>query len=236
MSKYNFLNKNNAAKIASIVFSMLFVSIQFGCEKLIEVPAPVNSLTSESVYSDDISAAAVLTGIYGTMAPFGGPIYAAGIRNISLSRGLTADELILFGGAANNKRDLVECYLNKITVGSPNTSVGNWSEFYRNIYIANLALEKIGAATTLTPAVKQQLMGEAKFIRAFCYFYLVNQYGDVPLTTTSDYRVNATISRSPNAKVYEQIIADLTGAQQQLSDDYRAADIKTSSTERIRPN
>ncbi len=84
-----------------------------------------------------------------------------------------------------------------------------WSEIYKHVYTVNVALEGLSKSSTLTPAVKQQLMGEAKFLRAFFYFYLVNLYGDVPLVLTSDYKANSQLARTPGNLIYQQIIADL---------------------------
>lgn len=55
-----------------------------------------------------------------------------------------------------------------------------WGGVYNYIFSCNAAIEGLNKSTRLTPSVKQQLIGEAKFIRAFFYFYLVNVYGDVP--------------------------------------------------------
>lgn len=67
-------------------------------------------------------------------------------------------------------------------------------------------------------------MGEAKFIRAFCYFYLVNLFGDVPLELSSVYQENQSIARSSAAKVYSQIIDDLNGAIDSLDYAYTSSD------------
>src|SRR6202035_135276 len=84
-------------------------------------------------------------------------------------------------------------------------------------------------------AVKQQLTGEAKFIRAFCYFYLTNLFGDVPLILSSCYTGNALASRTARQLVYAQISTDLTDAQVELSDQYLLGD-NTQGAERVRPN
>jgi len=83
--------------------------------------------------------------------------------------------------------------------------------------------------------VKNQLVGEAKFMRAFLNFYAVNLYGDIPIVTSTDYNVNNVIKRSPATAVYQAIIADLIAAQAVLTDDYRDAG-NLSTTEKIRPN
>jgi hypothetical protein len=82
----------------------------------------------------------------------------------------------------------------------------------------------------VTYPVKQQLRGEALFIRAFCHFYLVNLYGDVPWVATTEYKDNMRISRTPKDTVYRKIIEDLQAAQRLLgSEDYITG-------ERVRPN
>jgi hypothetical protein len=68
--------------------------------------------------------------------------------------------------------------------------------------------------------VRNQLTGEAKFMRAFFHFYLVNLFGPVPLVTSPDYKVNATISRSDTIAVYKQILSDLKDASALLSANY----------------
>jgi hypothetical protein len=80
----------------------------------------------------------------------------------------------------------------------------------------------LNQSQTLTPSLKDQLLGEAKFVRALTYFYLVNLFGDVPmpLTPDADYATNATLPRTPAADVWKQIITDLKEAQAQLPATY----------------
>ncbi len=206
------------------------------CKKLVEVPAPSTELSSDNVYTTDATAAAVLTGVYTEIA-LSSPLLAENIDALSLVSGLSADELTLYGGSANENTALVLFYQNKLSAGL-STAAGSsiWSDFYADIYIVNIALERLQASTTLTPVVKQQLMGEAEFMRAFFYFYLVNLYGDVPLITSSNYTGNATMNRTPTFQVYNQIVVDLNDAQNRLTAGYVGADAMTGTTERVRPN
>jgi len=63
-------------------------------------------------------------------------------------------------------------------------------------------------------------MGEALFCRSLCYFYLTNLFGDVPMATTTNYRVNALLPNTSSSLVYQQIVADLQTAQGLLSPSY----------------
>src|SRR5439155_24411561 len=125
-----------------------------------------------------------------------------------------------YSGATNNSVSYY--YQNALTDNNLNNP-DFWTVFYQTIFAANAAIEGLSASETLTPAVKQQLSGEVKFIRAFCYFYLVNLYGDVPLAIRTDYKMNSKLVRTPKAQVYQQIISDLTEAQNLLNPRYISA-------------
>jgi hypothetical protein len=236
MKKYTL---NRAAGIVIKNSCLILIAIlpfeQSGCKKLVTVESPITSLTSTNVYNNDATAAAVLTGIYTSLSQYN---YQPGtsFNSISLASGLSADELTLAGGSSNSNTLLAQFYLNALTAGNVTVPQGMWSVFYSNIYTVNVAIERLAESNSLTPIVKQQLTGEAKFVRAFCYFYLTNLYGAVPLTTNSDFTVNALLSRSAPTLVYQQIIADLKAAQSLLSNDYVASDAESSTTERVRPN
>ena len=59
---------------------------------------------------------------------------------------------------------------------------------------------------------KAQLLAQAKFLRAFCYFHLVETFGDVPLHLEFINEPSSADSRQPIADVYDAIIKDLTEA------------------------
>jgi starch-binding outer membrane protein, SusD/RagB family len=209
---------------------------QTSCTKWTEVDSPPTSLTSDNVYQNDATANAVLIGLYASLSSVS-PLRVQTFNSISIANALSADELTLHGGASNVNTNLVAFYLNKLTSGTPTTSLQSiWNDTYSKIYAVNVALEKLENSTGLTSIVKQQLTGEAKFLRGLFYFYLVNLYGDVPLVISSDYRENSQLSRSPKSKVYDQILSDLTDAQNLLSENFVGANAKGTSNERIRPS
>lgn len=219
-----------------VVLAVVWTSL-LSCKKMVEVPAPPTGLTSENIYTDDATAASVLTAIYTSMASNGQLVSDFNLKQLSLLGSLSADELTLFGGASSPHAVFVRYYQNQLLAGAANVRPTTiWVTVYSHIYIVNLALERLTASTTLTPVVKSQLLGEAHFLRAFYYFYLVNLYGAVPLAVTSDYRINNELRRADISAVYEQIAADLVQAKTLLRDNYVAADANSSATDRARPN
>jgi hypothetical protein len=94
-----------------------------------------------------------------------------------------------------------------------------WKAPYSYIYQCNICIEGLQKSTGVSAGVKNRLTGEVQFVRALCYFYLVNLYGDVPLVLSSNAEVNAVLSRSSISDVYVQIVADLQAAGSLLSND-----------------
>jgi hypothetical protein len=209
----------------TIIFLVILSLSSVSCKKLVEIDSPVTKFDAEKVYLKDQTAIAVITSIYQQMSNEG---IFQGTNSISLVLGVTSDELKDHSGAGL----LANAYQNDYS----SLDVPFWSRLYSLIYTTNTAITGINASTTLSPNVQKQLLGEAKFMRAFLYFYLTNLWGDIPLVLTNDYRNSASISKSSQPKVYQQIIEDLNEARTLLSSEYLLSDLKTPTSERIRPN
>lgn len=219
--------KENGINWAEILL-LIYFSLASSCKKLVEVQAPINSLSSADVYSNDATAIAAVTSIYSTIS-YNGP-YSSSLDGMSGLAELSADELTLYSGVTGTAFNLY--YKNALT---NNGQTDFWTGIYPLIYIANSALQGLNGNSSLTPAVQQQLIGEAKFCRAFCYFYLVNLYGDVPLVLTTNYTINATLPRAPSAEIWNQIIEDLHDAEGILSPNYLDGTLSNSTSDRVRP-
>jgi len=217
----------------AVLIPLLFI---LSCKKLVTIDPPITGVSNLTVYNDDASAISAVTGIYANMAKAGS--YATGNGSISMLSGLSADEFTLYSGATAGST-AYPYYKNQLAIGNGLVYVSFWPYLYSSIYVCNAAVEGLTASSTLTPAVKKQLLGEVKFTRAFCYLYLVNLFGDVPLPLSPEFRVTERLPRSPKASVYAQIIKDLTDAQGLLADGYTMADGMTlytpGSEQRVRP-
>jgi len=88
---------------------------------------------------------------------------------------------------------------------------------YTGISRANIVIGRIGDVT-LTAAAKNDIDGQAKFLRAFNYFKLVRLFGGVPLYLKEvDKAADAFLSRSTVDQVYTQIVSDATDAINELA-------------------
>jgi len=230
--KFIYINKQWTRRKEILLLLCLFLAgLLAGCEKLVSVDEPVSYTTDERAYATDASAIAVLNGIYGAMSAARLNSGASITSFLSLYAGLAADEFTLFTGATgiNYKAYYTNALLNS-------TAPNAWTVSYPFIYRANVAIEGLEKSTTLSDNVRKELIGEAKFIRALHYFYLVNLYGPVPLALSSDYTQTRLLARAPVDDVYQQIIRDLQDAATLLSTDFVGTDGLSSSAERTVPN
>ena len=108
---------------------------------------------------------------------------------------------------------------------APSNSVMSnvWTGAYQMINRANMVLSKAPNVTDNT-TLRDRLVGEAKFLRAWAYFELVSQWGDVPLYSEPVSSHIDFKGKSPAADIYALIISDLTEAAQKLPATYGASD------------
>ncbi|TSJ35892.1 RagB/SusD family nutrient uptake outer membrane protein [Mucilaginibacter corticis] len=115
-------------------------------------------------------------------------------------------------GTSTSAEAMAEFIDNNISSQEPNNPGNRYGNDYSGISEVNTILTRL-PKSTLAQADKDQISGEALFLRAFYYFDLVQHYGGVPLQLTEVTDVTgAFLPRSSAADVYKQIISDLNAA------------------------
>lgn len=194
------------------------------CRKYVEVGPPIVELTSETVFNNDATATAALLGIYSGLED------ANLLYNLTLYPALSSDEAVVH----SSSQSVLDFATNSLT--PENSTINNlWSNLYNQIYKCNATLDALEYSNGVTESVRQQLKGEALFLRAYFYFYLTNLYGDIPLVLSSDYTISSTVGQSNTNDVYNQIKKDLLTAKSLLAEDYLDGSNKPSA-ERLRAN
>ena len=107
-----------------------------------------------------------------------------------------------------------------------------WGVAFQDINTLNGVL-KYGQTIELAEATRKQYLAQAKFLRAFWYFYLVQTWGDVPLHTEFITVPSQGASRQPAAQVYELIIKDLTEAAADLPNQPTAPFLGKAATKPV---
>lgn len=212
-------------KALNIKYYILAVVMVSSCTKFVEIDPPRTALERGTVFANEETAEAAVRGLYFTLT--GGSTWSSftsGIGSVTFLSALSADETVNVSSSSEYN------LFNNNTILSTTLTVSNlWDRMYRVIYQTNAVIEGVNNSTELSLGLKKQYEGEAKVIRAFCHFYLANLWGDVALILTTDYRINNAAGRTAVADVYEQVITDLTDAQNLLQASYN-----TGSIERVR--
>jgi len=177
----------------------------FGCKKLIATGTPENQLTTDKVFADTTSATSALLNIY---ALFDNTIDP----NYNKYLGLYTDEfnypVAPTNGFATGNLSVSDAMVLNI-----------WKNNYFVIYSCNDLIQHL-QSSGLPAGFKTTSIAEAKFLRAYAYFYLVNSFDHVPLILTTDVNQNTTAKQSDSTAVYQQMISDLTDAKNGLSAMY----------------
>lgn len=193
---------------------LLFFGIFISCEDYLEVEAPDHKIGSATVFNNDPAALSALTGVYNQLASVN--YSGGGGTSVTVLGALSADVLSPKSSTNLPYTEFEEHEL----LPNNNRNLNLWSSAYNIIYMTNSLLEGVEASQNLSEQVRIQIEGQASFVRAFTYFYLVNLYGQVPLILTTDYRENSLAQRNSVEQVYEQIIVDLQTAIDFLNSDY----------------
>ena len=120
-----------------------------------------------------------------------------------------------------------QVYGGDLAIGD-NDAAGSWNRHYQSIADLNPAIKALTEdqlGTSVSQETKDQLMAEAKFLRAFNYFLLVRIYGEVPLILENTDVIKEEIVRAPIADVYAQIVEDMLYATQKLPEVYASGQI-----------
>ncbi|MBW8687556.1 RagB/SusD family nutrient uptake outer membrane protein [Chitinophaga rhizophila] len=188
-------------------FILCGLLLTISCKQLIKVDSPADEIPAEAIYTDDRLADAAVADLYYQLSDY----FPGNI--LPVLNGMTADELTTLNSSQLK-------FVNNAIPSEDVQVLSCWRKLYQVIYGANAMLEGITQYNGLSPAKARQLAGEAMFLRAFSYYYLVNCWGEVPLITVTD--INQT-ALAPNARIiaiYQQITRDLSDASLLLSASY----------------
>jgi hypothetical protein len=179
-----------------------------GCSDFLDEEDPSN-LTPESFYTIPDHAEAAIAAVYDDTRFYGdgAGIFSSNWQLLEAPTGTSTTE------TAQNS-DLNNLY--SLTWDGNTGHIRNWWRgIYKLIANANLVLAEVPDITPMDEAQKSRILGEAKFIRAWSYFYAVRLWGDVPLVLLPQSASSEDFfpSRTPTAEVYDQIVNDLIDAE-----------------------
>ncbi|AXY78517.1 RagB/SusD family nutrient uptake outer membrane protein [Paraflavitalea soli] len=99
-------------------------------------------------------------------------------------------------------------------MNNPNALGQPWTTLYEAIGRANYLIVALDANTTLATDLKDKAYGEARFVRAICYFFAVRVWGKVPMRLKPIINSgDVALAKSDIPVIYNQIIEDLKFAE-----------------------
>lgn len=203
----------------SFIFTLLFFISSCDADKYLDI-YPLTSVTEGSFYVDESELQQALNDVYRHLAR----IYDA--RHIADLYGeMYSDntQMLLSSGLG-----AIYQHFNQHVLLADNAPVLTaWNGCYNSIFVCNKVISEIeNAQFPIAENTKNSMIGEALLVRALIYFNMVRAWGDIPLITkvispaeSYDYL------RESKAKVYEQIITDLTFARTHLPESWTGSNV-----------
>lgn len=198
--------KNLISSFKTLIICGTLICFATGCDEFLTENDPSN-FTQDTYFNQPEHAEGAVVAIYEDLRS----VHTGGFNGgpwlmLEFATGLANTEL----GQANNSL-IVRDLDNTSDNGYGNTY---WVSHYRGIANANLAIAEI-PEMEMEEAQKEELIGEAKFLRAYYYYNLVRIFGDIPLmiepvdlSSEELHPEQASVS-----DVYELIVQDLTDAE-----------------------
>ena len=190
-------------KIIALFSVIVFTSVS--CSDDFLERKPLGQLTSDTFFQTETQAIQSVNAIYASLRTweFCGLPYIGATDIISDD----ADK----GSSENDALYLKE--VDDFFYGPTNQTFSTvWSGHYNSIFRANQSILNI-PNIDMDATLKNRLVGEAKFLRAFCYFRLVQWFGDIPLV---DRQLKEdeyfTLTQTPVQQIYNFIESDLKDA------------------------
>ncbi|MCX2451097.1 RagB/SusD family nutrient uptake outer membrane protein [Pedobacter sp. PLR] len=195
-------------KSSSKILLIAMVVLGTGCKKFLEEKDPSN-LEPETYYTIPEHAEASIAAGYAQTRFIGNGagIFAANFSMLELVTGTAKTET----GQNSDLNNLAG-----LSFTGENLLIRNWwSGLYNVIAQTNLTLQKVPGIGVMDETRRKQVLGEARFLRAWAYFYLVRLYGDVPLILIPQDIKSPDFypARTGTEAVYKQIVDDLTIAE-----------------------
>ncbi|MWB96244.1 RagB/SusD family nutrient uptake outer membrane protein [Flavobacterium sp. GA093] len=190
------------------LYSLLILFAFSACNSLDEDPKAVIATTN--FYKTPADAEAAVIAVHNAINSTTHTLYN---RLIQISTEMATDDYEA-GPRARNAH--VRALSNLTHDASNDRMLELWRQSYDGINRANIAIDKIPTIPNLETQKVNDLVNEAKFLRAVLYFNIVRWFGDVPLILHETGSLSAgelNVSNTPEAQVYAQIEADLIAAE-----------------------
>jgi hypothetical protein len=180
------------------------------CNDNLDTDPRVYELNAETFPGKPADVEALCAGTYSILSTLGGGDQSQILNNPFYWWSLMSDDNYGSGGL----QDFIAKSLHHFTMADANQYEYDWNLLYGGVARANTMIETINNVkwTDEEMAQRDQLLGEAFFMRGLYTMWLSQMYGDIPLITSTLITSDSYIQRDAGTIVYPQIIADFVSA------------------------
>jgi starch-binding outer membrane protein, SusD/RagB family len=200
-----------------IITLLVLVSAMLpGCEKFLQEDLQ-GERSDQQFYKTASDAELALTGVYNVLT------FANSDNRIWVFADVASDDAAK-GGIPGDQADIG--LIDDFNVATDNGNLEQvWALYYEGISRANKLLDNLDGIN-MDVERRDQIKGEAKFLRAYFYYWLVNIYGDIPVHLTTPTAEELQKAATPVAEVWSTvIIPDLIAASTLLPETFTGADL-----------
>ena len=211
-------------KLNKYIVAIFLAGALTGCEKEFLEKTPLDTINSSNFFRTEADAIAAINGAYQ-------PLQWPKLYNLRMwTTDIMAGNSIVGAGGGDDGRETQD-QANFVTATDNPGVLDLWRGPAPGILRANTILQNV-PNMDIDQALKNRILGEARFLRAHYYFILVRLFGNVPLILTpQDPSGDLRPARTSKEEVYQQIIEDFTMAAELLPprSAYSAADVGRAS-------
>lgn len=191
------------------ILAVLFLTI--GCDDYLDTDL-VGQYSTPAFYKTEAHAVSAINATYNIAA------FNSTNNNLWVFGDVASDDTVK-GGFDGDQSDIG--YVNDFNVDASNGIIGGfWQHYYEGIARANNVIYYV-PDIEMDSDLKDRIIAEAKFLRAYYYFHLTNIFGQVPLKLVPALTPeDLNVPLSTVTDIYTQIEQDLTEAESSLPESY----------------
>ncbi|WP_018626551.1 RagB/SusD family nutrient uptake outer membrane protein [Niabella aurantiaca] len=185
-------------RVNKILAALMISGTLFSCNKILDT-TPQDFVTPNQYYTTEGELQSALAGVYDRLGDV--RMYAQAMTSYMVF----SDEFFMKGRTTGILANIIDASTLEIN--------RHWESLYTGIERANMLLENIDNAAGVSQEKKNEVRGQALFLRAYYYFILVDEFGPVPLKLASTKSPEEEpLPGSPVRTIYEQITKDMKEA------------------------
>lgn len=185
------------------LFILIAGTLLTSCTDMLDLN-PSDFLSPNNYYKDSTQIDKALVGVYAANINLTQTYYLPYFFNVSDEMYYSSTSGISYTNYNGNSAD--------------NNSKIIWGNLYTAIEISNMFIEKV-SNVTIDSVKKNEYLGQAKFLRAYAYFLLVSNFGDVPLKTKATTSASDVFyERTPAKEVYDFIVNEMEESESMVKE------------------